>query len=589
LGHAGQKRLLLVCPPFQNPRLSSLSTAHLATLLRERGGHCQEAYLHFGLAGLIGIEKYMQVGDGTSLTGELLFAEGLHGIPQDRESRTLLDAAFGKLTERQAILQEFERQCLQAVDFAEFDLVGLTTSFNQLLAALWLARLIKRCAPGATIVLGGASCTQPMGARVLESYPQVDLVVSGWGEQPLLALSRGEGPQRGLIEQSEPIDLDALPIPDYAAFLEAARGHLGESPLTLTFESSRGCWWGQKQHCRFCGVNGEQLGFYTKSSQRVVHEIRTLWQRHGRNLIATDAILSREHLREVIPELGGWEGGPKLFYEMKTNVTEAEVAALARARVQSQPGVESLNTRLLKLMRKGVSAIQNLAFLKWCGERRVPIAWNLLYAIPGECEADYEAQIALIPWIFQFPPPERINPIHLARHSPFFDQRDQFGWREVRPRPEYRGMHPQLDSEALQEIAKYFVGRAPVCPEKYLERLDQAVSEWQARNQRGEGLFLDSVHGLVRNQAGSGFRYDLSPPLARLLECTHQVASLPRVLDHVGCSRDNLTQLERLGLLYIEGNQILNLTLRTGLAHPAQAAAGTQGNPPARTDLDRSA
>jgi ribosomal peptide maturation radical SAM protein 1 len=565
LGLAGPRRILLVCPPFQHPHLSSLSTAHLGTLLRERGGRCVEAYPHFVLAELVGVEKYLEVGDGTSLTGELLFAEGLHGEPSETEGRGLLERAFGSAVERRGLREEFERRTFARLDCSEIDLVGLTTSFNQLMAALWLSRAIKRRWPSVVIALGGAACAPPMGAGILAAYPHLDVVVSGWGEAPLLALSRGEFGPREVIENHDPLSLDALPVPDYGPFLQAARDHEMESKVALTFEGSRGCWWGQKHHCRFCGVNGTALSYHAKTSSRVIAEIRSLWERHGRNLVATDAILSREHLRHVMPELSRWEGGPKLFYELKTNMKEAELGALARARVQCQPGVESLSTRLCRLLRKGTNSLQNLAFLKWVAERNIPIVWNLLYAIPGEVPEDYDRQIALFRWIPHFPPPERINPIHLARHSPYFDSLGEFGWSDVEPRPEYRSMHPHLGEAALRDVSKYFVGHSSATSDAYLERLARAVSDWRQRHQSGEGLFLDREQGLVRNGPDRGFRYQMTPLLERVLERTHQIAPVTAVLRHAACARAVLDQLEAHGIVRIEDDRVLNLTVRTRL------------------------
>ena len=52
-------------------------------------------------------------------------------------------------------------------------------------------------------------------------------------------------------------DLDKLPYPDYDDYV------LTQKQLNLVFpgdpalhiEGSRGCWWGQKHQCTFCGLN----------------------------------------------------------------------------------------------------------------------------------------------------------------------------------------------------------------------------------------------------------------------------------------------------------------------------------------------
>jgi radical SAM superfamily enzyme YgiQ (UPF0313 family) len=101
--------------------------------------------------------------------------------------------------------------------------------------------------------------------RILEAYPEVDLVVSGYGEGPLLALSRGEEPAQRLIRSSHKVDLEQLPIPDYGSFLEQAAEFAADPRLMLTFESSRGCWWGQVNHCTFCGLNGVEMAFHERA------------------------------------------------------------------------------------------------------------------------------------------------------------------------------------------------------------------------------------------------------------------------------------------------------------------------------------
>src|SRR5690606_23111796 len=215
---------------------------------------------------------------------------------------------------------------------------------------------------------------------------------------------------------------------------------------------------------------------FEKSSPRVVSEIRTLWQRYGRDLFATDTIMPRKHFGQVLPELATYSERPGLFYEVKVNMSADELAALSRANVKAvQPGIESLSTRLLKLMKKGVTTIQNLALMKYCRERKIAVGWNQLCAIPGETPADYDAQIELMQRIPQLPPPEGVNPIRIDRYSPYFKAYADFGWKNLEPLAEYRSLHPQLNEEELSQLAYHFNGVGGVSPEAYIERLTQAV------------------------------------------------------------------------------------------------------------------
>jgi ribosomal peptide maturation radical SAM protein 1 len=559
----GPRRILLVCPPFQHLHYSPLCIARLATFVRTKGVHCAEAYLHFDLARLIGAERYQAAVDA-GLSSELLFAEGLHGPVGDPAAQKKLDDLFGPAAERAAILRDLSARALSRIQRETPDIVGLTTSANQLMAALWLGRAIKKSAPAITIVLGGSACTEPMGDRILEGYPDVDFAVSGDGDYPLLSLGQGEDPPERLIRSRQPTDIESLPIPDYETYIREAEDLDKSIKLQLAFESSRGCWWGRKNQCKFCGLNGDRMAFQAKSSARVLSEIRTLWQRHGRNLFATDTIMAMEHLRHVMPELARDESRPNLFYEVKSNMTEADVVALKRANVLAiQPGIESLSTRLLGLLNKGVTAIQNLALLKWCRERGIAVGWNQLFAIPGEQSLDYFAQIALMAKIPHFAPPERPNAIRIDRFSPYFDDYRSHGWSAIEPLPEYRALHPHLDDAARRDIAYHFNGTGGVSTEEYFDAFETSIRDWQRRCRLNRGLFLDPKRGLVRNGEEKGLQYPMSADLERVLECTHEVAPISRVLAHAGRDRAFLAELLRHGIIYIEDDKVLNLAVRT--------------------------
>ena len=558
------KRVLLICPPFQPLILSSLAVAQLATLLRSRNIECSEAYLHFDFARLIGDTKYSQITDaGTGLKGEMLFAEGLHGTPSDKEAQELLTQLYGPPEDRARALGELATVCLERVASVKPDLVGMSTSFNQLLPSLWLARLIKREHPTIQIVLGGAACSEPMGQRILDGYADIDYAVSGFGESALLTLSRSSPPRGQLLQGHEAPELDSLPIPEYGEFLQQAGEFAEGTRISLTFESSRGCWWGQKNHCTFCGLNGVEMHFTAKSNQRVVSEIRTLWDRYQRNLFATDTIMSREHLRTVMVDLASFEEKPALFYEVKSNMAESDISVLKRANATTlQPGIESLSTHLLTLLKKGVSTIRNLALLKWGRERGMNILWNLLCAIPGETSEDYDQQLLLFDKIPHFQPPHEVNPVRIDRFSPYFKNYRDFGWNGIEPFPEYHWLHPHFNTDALNDVAYHFNGIDGIKPGAYLKRLKSAAKEWKERFTQNDGLFMDPEKGLVRNECGHGMRYGLPPALQRIVDMTHDIVPIEKVMKEVGCPRSVIDQLAKAGILYIEGDKVLNLSIR---------------------------
>lgn len=558
-------RVLLICPPFQHPRLSSISVSQLATSLRDSGVHCDEAYFHFELMRIVGLENYLAAIDRRKgFTAELLFAEALHG-KLEPPWQGKLAMHFGTLDERRSILARFEARCIERLEAKRPDIVGITTSYNQLMPALWLARAIKARIGDVLIVLGGTACSEPSGRRVLEGYPDVDYVVSGYGERPLLELARGERPREGVIESYTPQDLEELPLPDYRPFMREAQEFGPPKDLRLQYQSSRGCWWGQRRHCNFCGLNGIQMEYAARPADQVVRHVRTLWERHGLNLNATDCILSRDHMKEVLPRLADFAERPWLFYEVKAGMSEDQVRTLAGARVVGQVGIETLSTRVLKLLNKGGTGIRILAFLKWCRESGTRVVWNMLHSIPGEMTEDYEQQMEVMAKIPHFQPPRNLNPIHIDRYSPYFDRHREFGWDEIEPEPQYEQAHPHLDRSALRDIAYHFRGVGRTCHETYLERLTEAHVIWKERYENGDGLFLDGDHGLIRVERKERRRIPLVGASSRIIECTHTVSPVSRVLEQAYCEIEDLERLVEKGLVHVESGKALNLTVRTRL------------------------
>jgi hypothetical protein len=117
--------------------------------------------------------------------------------------------------------------------------------------------------------------------------------------------------------------------------------------------------------------------------------------------------------------------------------------------------VESLSTHVLQLMRKGVTALQNIQLLKWCKQYGVTVAWNLLYGFPGETAADYAAIGRSIEALWHLPPPHSVGVVRMDRFSPYFNEAESFGLVNVRPMEMYRLLYP-LAEDRLRNLAYFF-------------------------------------------------------------------------------------------------------------------------------------
>jgi len=558
-------RVQMICMPYQIAAISSLSTALLSTILRKDGVEVGEAYVHFEFARQIGIDLYRQITDGDTsrgLLGELFFAEALNGPSENPQ----LEALFGPFEARARRRQQFLDFCLSCVERDRPSLAGFSTSFNQLLPSLWLAREIKQRWGDTRVVLGGSACTGEMGAAICEAYPFVDCVVSGNGERALLDLATGKTPfpTGRLLTDEEPVDLNRLPIPEYRFFVEdaARHGRAGDN-LMLSYETSRGCWWGEKHHCTFCGINGAQMRFSAKTPDRAYHEIRALWERYRLHLFSTDSILAIEQLKECLPRLAADQDRPFLFYEVKANLRLAEIQLLHDANVRHiQPGIESLSTHVLDLLRKGVRMIQNLALLKWCREWGIRVSWNLLYGIPGEALADFEQQIELMARIPHFIPPTSMSRVRIDRFSPYFTRFRDHGWHAIQPLDLYRELHHGVPEPLVFGMAYHFDGLGgKLDVAAYERRLYDAFGVWHQRNKDGDGLFWDDSLGLFEVRAGDILGYEQSDTLTEAIRLTNAPIGFERLKTQVDLSDADWEALFENGVLIREGNQVLNLAI----------------------------
>lgn len=501
--------VLLISMPFGPLVSPSIGLGLLQASLNQSPYTARSIYFTLDFARLIEPALYIRISDGHPKTyvllGEWIFSTVLNRASSEEvqayiesvlkpelESwlegaddgpfgtpRTFLDAIIG-LPE---IVQGFLDQCLARVLEHRPKVVGFTSVFQQHIASLCLARMIKRSAPETKIVFGGANCEGEMGRELLRQFRFVDVVVSGEGDLVINELVRsliedGCAPEidgihtRGSVASGSDAQetfntpvvrtMDVLPYPYYEDYFRQlyrffSRDQLPFTP-TVPFETSRGCWWGEIKHCTFCGLNGETMQFRSKSSDRAMSELRWLASLYpGMTVAVVDNILDMGYFKSFIPALAEADLDVQLFYETKANLKKEQILALKRAGIVAiQPGVESLSTDVLRLMRKGVTAIQNIQLLKWCKELGVTPYWNVLWGFPNEPVSEYR-RIAGEIWKFtHLHPPTAYASIRLDRFSPNFNTPAAFGFRNVKPYPCYSHIYRKCSDQARANLAYFF-------------------------------------------------------------------------------------------------------------------------------------
>ncbi len=616
----GSHEVALVNLPFGNVLSPSFGLSLLVAGLRRAGIRSRVHYFTFGFARLVGASLYRRICDGSlsasgELPGEWIFARALfgrrargpRGVAAHALRETGRDARGAALRRARRLAPGFLDACAGALLSERPRLVGFTSVFQQHVAALALAERLKRADPSLFVVFGGANCEGPMGAETLRQFPWVDALVSGEADLVFPELVRrvlAREPLRdlpGVVTQASiardfahaaavvapPVmDMDALPDPDYSDFFEqfAESGFARRWQARIFFESSRGCWWGAKHHCTFCGLNGQTMEYRSKSPRRAADELLRLAARHPQaDVQVVDNILDLRYFDTLLPELAARGAPLDLFYETKSNLDRRQVELLRAAGVRSiQPGIESFSDSVLRLMRKGVSGLQNIQLLRFCHELGVRPYWNVLWGFPGEDPGEYARLAALVPLLVHLPPPTSCAGLRLDRFSPNFTQAAALGFVDVRPLRSYGEIYP-LPDEALFNLAYHFCfgyadGRNPAT---YVRPLLRAVRAWRRAHARS---------ALVRVDCGEqAALIDLRPCAQEILTVLGPVeAALYRDCDAVrgvsalarssGLEADVVTaRLEPLvarGLLLRDGTRYLALAL---------SQAGERENPPART------
>jgi|CZQE01.1.fsa_nt_gi ribosomal peptide maturation radical SAM protein 1 len=465
--------LCIVVPAFDTLNLTPLGTSVLIAACRQRGFRVGAVYASVLMGARIGYELYETI-CGTLVRkqpGEYIFKphayppETLARIPEGIEHPKMLDLIASVAPAVGPHLDEV----VEAIAAKKPRIVGITNMFQQNMSAFAIARRVRAALPDALIVMGGANVTGVMAKALAQIFDCVDYFFDGEADVAFpdfceAYLRRGERPAERVVECVPLQNMADSPDADFSDFIAALReqqdaGRLPpELPGYVTYESSRGCWWGAKHHCIFCGLNQASMNFREKGSERVVRELTALDERwDGRPIRTADNIIPNSYFATVLPQLAAMPRPPKLFYEVKANLKEEQVALMRTAGVYSiQPGVESLSTPVLKLMRKGVSAHQNIMLLRSSAKHGMRAGWNLIYGFPGETQQNYRDMLAIFPALVHFRPPDGISEIMIDRFSPNFDDHERLGIPEIKPFEIYRGLYPS--DAPLDEIAYHFDG-----------------------------------------------------------------------------------------------------------------------------------
>jgi ribosomal peptide maturation radical SAM protein 1 len=482
-------RVAIVVMPFLAIDRPSLAAGLLKAAVEKRSIACDCKYLNVTFSKMLGTGKYLDVleAPSTVLAGEWVFSQNFYGqsfsdwasYERDVLNCPIWGLGAKKRNTIRAVLDlvpSFLRVVLESNDWGKYDLVAFTSTFEQTMPSLCLARMIREHYPQIRIAVGGANFESSMGLAYIEHFSFLDYVCTGEGDTcfPQLCenLSRGleDVPQGMLYRDGDRVqstqknsqtfvELDSLPIPVFDDYFRVFSTCFPDSEEThfMPIETSRGCWWGERSHCTFCGLNGDGMKFRRKHWRRVVEEVDELTTRYPSSFVQfTDNILSLDYFKNLIPYWIHNRHSTMKFFEVKSNLTRDQVDMLKRAGVVSiQPGVENFGDDTLRLMRKGVTGAQNVAILRWGAELNLAVYWNVIFGFPYEQAMDYDLNLSVMKLITHLSPPDICAHIRLDRFSPNFTHWQSLGFSAIRPLTAYRHIFP-FDEQELSRFAYYF-------------------------------------------------------------------------------------------------------------------------------------
>jgi ribosomal peptide maturation radical SAM protein 1 len=605
--------VVLVSMPFMDAYRPSLQLGLLKSIAVAHGFPARTFHANLSFAARVGANYYQLLAEHRGrMVGEWLFSlEAFQDAAPDPDGTMVADLADDleylalppgelgtKLAEtRHVDIPAYLDELVDCYPWHEAVVVGFSSTFQQNTASFALARRLKQRYPHIFTIFGGANFDADMGPELVRTVECIDAAVIGEGDNAfpelLIALAAGadltaipgvavrtDGKVTVTPPRPPTSQLDDLPVPDYEEYFELAEKsgilpRAGHRSVWLPIETARGCWWGAKHHCTFCGLNATTMQFRSKSPQRVLDELAQQARRYRSfHFEAVDNILDMAYLKSLLPLLADSEAGYEFFYELKANLSREQLKLLAQAGVTAiQPGLESLSSHVLRLMRKGTRAAQNVNLLRWSQYYGMHASWNLLWGFPGETEQDYTEQAAVIPHLLHLQPPSVAARIWLERFSPLFTADESGGLRGKTPERSYRYIYP-ADVD-LDRVAYFFDYQAETAvPAAAYAAVRTAVAAWSEAWQTETPPRLTYRHApgfvQIRDQRhqGQDGTYTFQDTLAELyMACTDRpttAAAVRRKLDlrlPEDAIQEVFGEFQARGLMFLDGEFALALAL----------------------------
>ncbi len=483
--------VLFMVPPVTTASSATLGIHILQSIAEKKGFKAEILYLDILLASVLGIETIENLSNFSLSTpwrflGERLFARSAYGLPklgispescsyeamsvngdrQDIRNDELQDFELEQYWKIEEICKSFVDEVVLSIASLDYKIIGCTARMEQINCSIAILNGIKHIRTNVITLIGGSNCEGEMAEGIASLTDSIDYIFSGESELSfsdfLDQYLNGELPSSRIIIGEPLKDLDSLPLPDYESFVDQKKKFLDDelynNQLEISYETSRGCWWGE---CTFCGQHEDRVKFRQKKAVKVLHDLEQIYERYpnGRVLMC-DNIMPFSFRKELLPVLMKRKETPIIFYMQKANLELTDLINLKNSNIlQITPGIESFSSSLLKIMNKGVSSRKNLLLLRNAYSAGIYTTWFLLWGFPGDKAEYYEEMLKIFPLIRHLQPPSSFFHMRFERFSSYFEKPRDYQINNFRPWAVYKMIYPGWAD--INKLAYYFAGDYP--------------------------------------------------------------------------------------------------------------------------------
>ena len=499
--------------PYSKISHPALGASILKSCLENNNIKCKINYYSINFAQLIGTRNYLNILYSTpqKLVGEWTFSRAAFGEDFLREQQNRFGREHPYLTDHLIQISEIAEEWIikTAEKIAENPpkILVCSSMFEQNVASMAILKEVKKRCPSVKTVMGGPNTEGVLGLGLLRRAPWLDYICAGEGEKTLPQLckalienkdilekplgvmnqtdiQRYEGSYQINVNRPSVENMNESPLPQFDDYFNALENSNLQITPGLLLESSRGCWWGQRSQCTFCGLNGDGMMYRAKEPNEMAKETKTISDMYKiKKIEFVDNIIAKNYFEDFLPLLKDEE--LSMFYETKADFKEQDALRFHESGVRFiQPGIESLLDPVLAIMKKGTSGALNVECLRLCREYGIKPAWSVLCGFPGEKEEWYKETASLIPKLRHLQAPNGMISIRYDRFSPHHDNPEKWGLDLV-PYDSYQHVYPDYEGQ-YDDIAYFFKqrGKTDLQSSPAIEGVDyeickDLIAEWR--------------------------------------------------------------------------------------------------------------